>query len=114
MEWLLVFGPFGPGDTSSLTHWTKLVHNLGILLDSWLLLDEKVVTVGREGWAFHRFIFCPTVLFPGPGGLAHDHSCLGHFLFGLLQHALYKAALEDHLEVTTGQECSGTHSVGHS
>lgn len=48
------------------------------------------------------------MLFPGPGGLAHDHSCLGYVLFGLLQHVLNKAALEDYLEVTTGPECNGT------
>lgn len=37
----------------------------------------------------------PVVAVPEPGGLAHNHSCPGHF--GLLQ-----CFLQDHLETTTG------------
>ena len=50
---------------------------------------------------------------PGPEGLAYGHSCLCHFLVGLLQCVLHGAALGDHPEVTSGPECGAVKVVGH-
>lgn len=38
--------------------------------------------------------YVPIVPFCGPGALAHGHSSLHHFLFGLLQCALYELPLK--------------------
>lgn len=46
-----------------------LVHNLKVLLDSWLLLEEQMVASGRE--SLHKCV--PTALIPGSRGLAHSH-----------------------------------------
>lgn len=56
MEWLWVRNPSVPRSLSFLVRWdcttqTDLVHNLGILLDSQLLLEEQVEVGARRIFA---------------------------------------------------------------
>lgn len=55
---------------------------------------------GRQSYLALSCVLVAPIL--GLGTSAHCHSCLGHYLTGLPQCALHGAALEEHLEASTG------------
>lgn len=83
---------------------------MGVLLDSQLLLKEQVGTVLG---GLCTDLFCATIaLISGQGDTVHSHFHSGHFIVELQQCTLDGAALEDHLEITSGSECTGTYRSG--
>lgn len=89
----------------------RLMHNLGIFLDSQLTAWRACGSCGQEGLCKDIYYSVTVEPFPQLGGLSDRHLCLGHFMFGLLQSALYGSVLEDHLEATTGLKCSDVSSI---
>lgn len=85
--------------------WTclSLIHWYTILGFSWT--DGSC---SRSKWQPWLGGFCtdssgiPVDPFPGPVGLSHYHSCIGHLWIGLLHYAIPGAALEIHQEVSNG------------
>lgn len=55
----------------------KMVCNLGISLDSWLLLKELMEAMANRAFA-QIWGSVTVVLVPGSGGPAHDYSCPYH------------------------------------
>lgn len=84
-----------------------MVHNLDVVLDSWLLLEEQVAALVHIGP-------CGASAAPLPGlsGPPNKHSCPCHLMIQLPQCPLYGAPLEGHPEALNGLECSGTSNDG--
>lgn len=79
-------------DGDILPH-NNLVHNLGILLSSLLLLKDQVVVMAKG--PLYSFILCGSFTCPRLGGSALSHLRFNHLPTGLLCCTLYGPALEE-------------------
>lgn len=86
--------------------WITAVHNLGFLLESWLLLNEQVAAMARG--PSHGFFLRTSCAFSSTG---KPCSCFSH---ELLQCTLSWVALEDHLQYGNCPERHAMHIVGFS
>lgn len=87
-SWIWNTVNFGGGVLPYPTPDIEVVHNLGVLLDSYFLLEEQVASMLGSGAFCINSTCVSIVLISGLGNLAQDHSYLCHLLVGLLQWLL--------------------------
>lgn len=116
----MALGPPGSGDLPCLSldgvalPQIELAHKFGVYLDLHLFLYEEGIAMAGVGGGLCTDSSCELIVsFPGLEDLAHSHSCMGYFPFGILQCVLQQAILEDHLEIIIGPVWIGACSIGH-